>query len=114
MTTEQNLKTLLAAFVHSVVVFIVMRFASTRGHNFGPAVVSTVVPFGSAFALTAFAGFSLARCALAAAFVYLFLLYSIWFSGLEAVGAGPLFLMPLFTFLGHYAGERYHQTKHRG
>jgi hypothetical protein len=114
MTTEQNLKALLAAFAYCAAAFTVMRFASTHAQNYGPMTVSTGIPFGFAFGLTAFAGFSLARCAFAALFVYLFLLYSIWWSGLEAVGIAPIFLMPFFTFLGHRAGERYLQMKHRG
>jgi hypothetical protein len=114
MTTEQNMKTLLAAFGYCVAAFTVMRFASTHGHNFGPIVASVAVPFFVSAALSYFAGFSLARCAMAAGFTYLFLLYSIWSSGLEAVGAAPLVLMPLFVFLGHRAGERYRQTKDRG
>ncbi len=114
MTTEQNMRTLFAAFAYTVAAFAVMRFASTHGDNYGPMAVSTGVPFGFAFALTVFMGFSLARCAQAAAFTFFFLLYSIWSSGFEAVGVLPLVLMPLFVFLGERAGERYLRSKNRG
>jgi hypothetical protein len=114
MTTEQNLKTLFAAFGYCVAAFAVMRVSSTHAWNYGPMITSTAVPFACSFLLAALGGFSLARCALAAAFTYLFLLYSIWWSGLAAVGVAPLILMPLFVFLGYFAGERYLRLKHRG
>jgi len=114
VVVPDNLKTLAAAIVYAIAAFAVMRFASLHAQNYGPIAASTGIPFGFSFALADLGGFSLARCAIAASFVYLFLLYSIWFSGLAAVGLSPLFLMPLFVFFGHLAGERYRQKKNRG
>jgi len=114
MTTEQNLKTLLAAFGFCAVSFCVMRFASTHGHNYGPMVVTTFVPFLFSAGLTFQARFSLLRCAQAAAFVFAFLLFSVWSSGLAAVGVMPIVLLPLSVFLGAAAGERCHLIKNRG
>ena len=113
-TVPDGLKTLAAALGYALVAFVVLRLASTHGQNFGPMVASTLVPFGFSFGLMHLAGFSVVRCAAAAAFVYFFLLFSIWQSGFAAVGALPLVLMPLSVFLGHAAGDLYHQSKYRG
>lgn len=107
----RNLKTLGAAMAFAAAAYVLMKFASSRNSGLGPMAVYTVLPFAAAAGLTFWARFTLVQCAAAAALVYLFMLASIWSSGLKSIGIFPVISMPLFVFLGHLTGERLHARR---